>query len=279
MLLCNVGIEMVLLQCVFAYGVWAHLNEQTSKYIHPRCNDTVFRLFDYKFWGRILRSANWIVIIRMAYSVYLHILSLPVCVRQWAFRWELFVYTLLQPGKLHLCVLLCSFCELSGNAFGTLSCSGLYLYIVPLIFGLTAGAWNVKCHIYVMLDMKGTGYSNWILMYAKHPTCDCLVIPDILVSTTFVARLLTISSNPVVPLLLVNGAVVLEEEYISFLTLICVPSRSVTLGVTIGVSVSRLCDTDVFWVILGYSTALIRGELRYDKKSLQYYAFGLRILI
>ena len=83
-------------------------------------------------------------------------------------------------------------------------------------------------------------------MFAKHRTCDCLVIPDILVSTTFVARLLTISSNPVVPLLLVNGAVVLEEEYISFLTLICVPSRSVTLGVTIGVSVSRLCDTDVF---------------------------------
>lgn len=96
--------------------------------------------------------------IHITYSVYLHIFSLPVCVRQWAFRWELFVYTLLQPGKLHLCVLLCSFCELSGNAFGTLSCSGLYLYIVPLIFGLTAGAWNVKCHIYVMLDMKGIGY-------------------------------------------------------------------------------------------------------------------------
>ena len=104
-------------------------------------------------------------------------------------------------------------------------------------------------------------------MYAKHRTCDCLVIPDIFVSTTFVARLLTISSNPVVPLLLVNGAVVLEEEYISFLTLICVPSRSVTLGVTIGVSVSRLCDTDVFWVILGYSTALIKGELKYDKEN------------
>ena len=96
-----------------------------------------------------------------------------------------------------------------------------------------------------MLDMKGIGHRKLNFNVRKPRTCDCFVIPDILVSTTFVARLLTISSNPVVPFLLVNGSVV-EVEYISFLTLICVPSRSVTLGVTIGVSVSRLCDTDVF---------------------------------
>ena len=133
-------------------------SERANLQVHP---SQVQRYGFSPIWlKQILRKNTWInkYYIRMAYSVYLHIFSLPVCVRQWAFRWELFVYTLLQPGKLHLCVLLCSFCELSGNAFGTLSCSGLYLYIVPLIFGLTAGAWNVKCHIYVMLDMKGIGY-------------------------------------------------------------------------------------------------------------------------
>ena len=52
---------------------------------------------------------------------YLVFFNLPVWVRMWAFKWELFVYTLLQSRYLHLCVLLCSFDDGIAIVFGTAS--------------------------------------------------------------------------------------------------------------------------------------------------------------
>ena len=43
----------------------------------------------------------------------------PVCRRRWAFRWLLLVYVLLQPGKVHLCILRSSAAGFLGNFWPT----------------------------------------------------------------------------------------------------------------------------------------------------------------
>lgn len=39
----------------------------------------------------------------------------PVCLLRWAFRWLLLVYILLQPAKVHLCILIRSATGFLGN--------------------------------------------------------------------------------------------------------------------------------------------------------------------
>ena len=74
------------------------------------------------------------------------------------------------------------------------------------------------------------------------PTCGVwLDTPVIEVSMTFVAIVLTISSNPLLSLFIAQFI----DEYISVLTLIGDVSAWVTLAVTIGIVVTLLWETVV----------------------------------
>lgn len=111
------GTGMVWLRCACGSVSSAHLNGRTSTCSLPTCTCRVSHL---QIKGKYRSTINDLFIHILTQVGWVQVRLLPVCVLRCALRWELLVYTLLQPEKSQRWIRL--FFSVSGDSAGRGCC-------------------------------------------------------------------------------------------------------------------------------------------------------------